>query len=129
MPNPDRTAAAALTTLIVLQIVMLMSLYAGVSPHPPVSTPFFGIGPFIGAAVSAAMAALILGPASTKAGRILSGLAAVLALVSFGPQKYFDAQIGLIWPAVVTAQAAVVVLGVQLFRSPRHSSTAATQTV
>lgn len=129
MPNPDRIAAAALTTLIVLQIVMLMSLYAGVPPHPPVSTPFFGIGPFIGAAVSAATAALILGPASTKAGRILSGLAAVLALVSFGPQKYFDAQIGLIWPAVVTAQAAVVVLGVQLFRSSRHSSTADIQSV
>jgi len=38
-------------------------------------------------------------------------LAAVaLALVSFGPQKYLDAQFPLIWPAVVTAQLAIVII-------------------
>jgi hypothetical protein len=104
MSPTDRPSQAALACLIVLQTVMLASLYAGVAPHPPMATPLFGIGPFLGAALSAAVAALILGPSG--AGRALAGLAAVAALVSFGPQKYLDPQIGLIWPAVLAGQVA-----------------------
>lgn len=107
----DRPRQAALACLILLQTVMLASLYAGVAPHPPAATPIFGIGPFLGASLSAAVAALILGP--SPAGRVLAGLAAVAALVSFGPQKYLDPQFALIWPAVLSGQVAagVILLG------------------
>lgn len=100
----DRPSQAALACLILLQTVMLLSLYAGVAPHPPAATPLFGIGPFLGASLSAAVAALILGP--SLAGRVLTGIAGMAALVSFGPQKYLDPQFGLIWPAVLSGQVA-----------------------
>jgi len=109
-----RPVIAALCTLVVLQVVMLSALYAGIRPHPPEATPLFGMGPFIGASVSAALAAMILGPAD-RAGRIMSVLAAVLAAISFGPQKYFDAQFPLIWPAVIAGQAAILKIAVRAF--------------
>lgn len=113
MTPSDRPQQAALACLILLQTVMLASLYAGVAPHPPAATPLFGIGPFLGASLSAAAAALILGPSQSPAGRVLAGLAALTALVSFGPQKYLDPQFGLIWPAVLAGQVAagVILLG------------------
>jgi len=117
MPQADRTATAALATLIVLQAVMLSALYAGVEPHPPEATPLFGIAPFIGASASLALAAIIVHPVTTGAGRALSVLAALAALVSFGPQKYLDAQFGLIWPAVILGQIAAAVLVVQMARA------------
>lgn len=113
MSHSDRPEQAALACLILLQAVMLASLYAGVAPHPPAKTPLFGIGPFIGAALSAAVAALIVGPSRSSAGRLLAALSALAALVSFGPQKYLDPQIPLIWPAVLSGQLAA---GVILFR-------------
>lgn len=87
-----RQPVAALATLILLQAAMLSALYAGIRPHPPMATTFFGIAPFIGASVSIAVAALIRRPPNTTAGRMLSILAALAALVSFGPQNYFDAR-------------------------------------
>lgn len=108
MTPSDRPRQAALACLILLQAVMLASLFAGVAPHPPAATPLFGIGPFLGAALSAAVAALILG--QTRGGRFLAGLAALAALVSFGPQKYLDPQFPLIWPAVVAGQVAAGVI-------------------
>lgn len=101
---------AALTALIILQVVMLMALYAGVEPHPPATIPLFGIAPFLGAAVATAAAALIIGPVHGMSGRGLSLLAAATALVSFGPQKYFDAQFPMIWPAVIAGQIAAAVV-------------------
>jgi hypothetical protein len=118
--NPmTRSTQAALACLITLQGVMLASLYAGVAPHPPAATPLFGIGPFLGAALSAAIAALILGPG--PAGRGLAGLAALAALVSFGPQKYLDPQFPLIWPAVLAGQlaAGTILLGLVSRRAAR----------
>jgi hypothetical protein len=119
MTPSDRPSQAALTCLILLQTVMLTSLYAGVAPHPPLATPLFGIGPFIGASLSAAAAALILGPSQSPAGRVLAGTAAIAALVSFGPQKYFDPQFGLIWPAVLSGQVAVGVILLRLLSPPQ----------
>ena len=106
MSLPHRTAHAALASLILLQLVMLGSLLAGVAPHPPATTPLFGMGPFLAASMSAAVAALIVGPEDSRVGRVLAGLAALAALVSFGPQKYWDAQVGLIWPALLSGQVA-----------------------
>lgn len=114
-PDPDRPAQAALAALIVLQGVMLGALYAGIAPHPPAATPLFGMAPFLAAAVSAAVAALILGPGS-PAGRALAALAAIAALVSFGPQKLLDPQFPLIWPAVLAGQVAAVTVLATLLR-------------
>jgi hypothetical protein len=124
MPTQNRSAHAALSVLVILQLVMLSSLYAGIPPHPPVATPLFGIAPFIAAALSAAAGAMIIGPLSGKAGRGLGALAALMALVSFGPQKYLDAQFALIWPAVLAGQIAAIVLFVQIARSSRTKSAA-----
>lgn len=117
-PLPDHGQRAALACLVILQTVMLTSLYAGVAPHPPAATPLFGIGPFLAAAVSAAVAALILGPQGGRAGQALALLAALAALVSFGPQKYLDPQFPQIWPAVLSGQvaAAVILVGPALRR-------------
>lgn len=119
MTQPDRHASAALVTLITLQVIMLSALYAGIKPHPPVATPLFGIAPFLGASVSVALSALIVQPLTSATGRTLSVLAGVMALVSFGPQKYFDAQFALIWPAVVLGQIAAVVIFIRVLGAAR----------
>lgn len=124
MTLQPRTAIAALTSLIILQLIMLLALYAGVEPHPPATTPLFGIAPFLGAALATATAALIIGPSRDMTGRGLSLLAAAMALISFGPQKYFDAQFLMIWPAVLAGQIAVIVVvyhAVRVYR-PRPSA-------
>lgn len=119
MTQPDRHASAALVTLITLQVIMLSALYAGIRPHPPVATPLFGIAPFLGASMSVALSALIVQPLTSATGRTLSVLAGVMALVSFGPQKYFDAQFALIWPAVVLGQIAAVVIFIRVLGAAR----------
>jgi hypothetical protein len=109
-----RPEQAALACLILLQSTMLASLFAGIPPHPPAETPLFGMGPFLGASLSVAVAALILGSGPTLVGRLFTGLAALAALVSFGPQKYLDPQFPLIWPAVISGQVAAAVILVRL---------------
>lgn len=123
--SANRGPAAALITLIILQSVMLASLYAGVPPHPPAATPLFGIGPLIGASLSAATAALMLGSGTTGAGRWFGLLAAALALISFGPQKYLDPQFAAIWPAVAGGQIACAVLIWEFFKGLKHHGAAA----
>ena len=121
MNTEYRTANACLFTLIILQIVMLTALYADIPPHPPVATSLFGIAPFLGASLATAIAAIILNTLETKAGRALCILATLLGLISFGPQKYFDAQFGLIWPAVIAGQIAAVCLLVLVFKAYRQN--------
>ena len=117
MPPPDRAALAALTALILLHTVMLGALFAGVDPHPPARVAPFGMGPFLGATLSAASAAMILGTTGTSAGRALTLVALLLSLVSFGPHKIVDPAFPLIWPAVVTAWVALISLAVRLIRT------------
>lgn len=124
MAQIDRQTLAALATLIILQLIMLSALYAGVPPHPPAATPLFGIAPFLGASVSIALSAIIAGPTASPGGRSLAGLAALMALVSFGPQKYLDAQIALIWPAVVLGQIAAIVVLLRVLSSLLRSGKA-----
>jgi hypothetical protein len=121
MTEPDRHVSAALVTLVLLQVIMMSALYAGIRPHPPVATPLFGMAPFLGASVSIAISALIVQPLTSAAGRTLSVLAGGMALVSFGPQKYLDAQFGLIWPAVILGQIAAVVIFVRVYGLIRGS--------
>ena len=122
MPDPNQTSTAALAVLIILQAVMLGALYAGVPPHPPTATPLFGIAPFLGASMGAAVAAMLLGGGSSRTGRALCLLAALMALVSFGPQKYLDGQFGLIWPVVIFAQLACLALFANAFRHARSGT-------
>lgn len=124
MTQADRHITAALSALILLQLIMLSALYAGIRPHPPEITPLFGIAPFIGAAVSIAVAAIISGPLTSIAGRVLSIAAAIMALLSFGPQKYMDAQFGLIWPAVVLGQIAALAIFALLICALRRGTPA-----
>lgn len=127
MPHPNQTSTAALAVLIILQAVMLGALYAGIPPHPPATTPLFGIAPLLGASIAAAVAAILLGGTCSKPGRILSLLAAVMALISFGPQKYLDAQFGMIWPAVIAGQLACLALFGNALRHARDSGASAPQ--
>lgn len=109
-PAQTRQANAALCALIILQLVMLGALFAQSAPHPPATIPLFAIAPFLAAALSVTAGAIITGPLDTTTGRVLSVLAALMALLSYGPQKYLDAQFALIWPAVITGQIAAVAL-------------------
>lgn len=120
MEQSNRHVIAALATLILLQGIMLSALYAGIRPHPPTTTPLFGIAPFLGAAMSVALGAIIVQPLESPAGPILSVLAALMALVSFGPQKYFDAQFGLIYPAVLLGQFAALVIFASVVSAARQ---------
>lgn len=120
MTDTDKPTTAALAALTILQAVMLTALYARVAPHPPAAVPgMFGMAPFLAASLSASVAAMIVGRG--RGGRVLSLLALLLALISFGPQKYLDAQFPLIWPAVITAQIAIIVLLQRLLRKPTQA--------
>ena len=112
-PN-QQPITAALVSLIILQIIMLLALSADVAPHPPAQIPLFGIAPFLAVAITLAVSAIIMGPLYSRAGQILAVLATFAALLSFGPQKYVDAQFPLIWPAVVSGQIAALVVLIQI---------------
>ncbi len=117
MPDPKPAAQAALFALILLHAVMLLSLFAGVAPHPPAQVAPFGMAPFIAAVLSAAAAAMIHGPLTRGSGRMLSATAAILSLVSFGPHKILDPALPLIWPAVAAAWVAIATLAITMLRS------------
>ena len=119
----SKLALVSLATIIILQVVMLLSLYAQVQPHPPATIPISGIAPFLGFALSMAVSSIILGPTENRAGMTTAILAALASLVSFGPQKYFDPQFPLVWPAVISAQIACMVLVISIFRERSQTQT------
>lgn len=106
---------SALLILSVLQLLMLAALYTGTVPHPPLRVTPFALGPFISASTAIALAAMF--SRSSKAGLVMAAIAASTALVSYGPHKWFDPAFGDIWPAVITAQFAIVVIIQDLFRT------------
>lgn len=123
-PTPSVSRAqAALSVLIVLQLVMLGALYAQIPPHPPRAIPLFALAPFLGASIAIAGAAMVLGGTRTGLGTAMGILAAFLALVSFGPHKWLDPAIGEIWPAVLVVEIAVIVLAAEAYlgRSARKA--------
>ena len=109
-------ATSALATLIILQVVMLGALFAQIAPHPPAVIVPFAIAPFLAVALSLAICALLMGTCATPIGRVFCLLAALCALVSFGPHKYFDTALPLIWPTVISAQIAIVALVIVALR-------------
>lgn len=103
-------ARAALLTLMVLQVVMLLAMFSGSPPHPPLVITPFALGPFLGASVALALAAYSLASTQSKFGTWLAMAAGLLAMVSFGPQKWIDPAFTQIWPAVILGQLAFVAL-------------------
>jgi hypothetical protein len=101
---------AALCTLVVLQLTMLAALFTQTPPHPPVAVAPFALGPFLGASIAIAVAAIVLGATQTRLGTAVSLLAAGLGLVSYGPQKWVDPAIAQIWPAVLLGEIAAISL-------------------
>ena len=120
MDHTIRYCHAALSSLIVLQTIMLASLFANSAPHPPQTIPLFAMGPFLAASISVAIAAYILGGANSRAGNIFSFLAAVMALISYGPQKWFDPPISLIWPAILVGEIAAIVILYRVYLASRR---------
>lgn len=99
---------AAIATLITLQVIMLASLMTKTAPHPPLAVAPFAMAPFLGCSIAVAVAAFVLAPCNSRTSFSVAVFAAVLALVSYGPQKWLDAAIPQIWPAVLTGQLAAV---------------------
>lgn len=97
-----------LLILIVLQVLMLAALYTRTPPHPPLEVAPFALGPFISASVALAVAALAM--PKSRGGFLVTILACLTALISYGPQKWFDPAIGSIWPAVLLAQLAIIAI-------------------
>ena len=108
------TFRMSLSMLIVLQLTMLFALYTQTPPHPPLTVPPFALGPFLGASLALAVAAMFPQNLDTPGTKALGVLAALCALVSFGPQKWLDPAIGQIWPAVLLGEiaAAILIIGV-----------------
>lgn len=102
----------AIVTLLVLTGVMLLSLFTRTPPHPPLEVAPFALAPFLGASLAVGAAALQACRHQDRLGHALALVFAITALVSFGPQKYFDPAFSRIWPAVITAQAAILVVAV-----------------
>jgi len=119
-----RLALAALAVLLTLQVTMLAALLTLTVPHPPLFVAPFALGPFLGAAIALAVAAMVIGPVNTRFGKSLSVLASLAALVSFGPHKWFDPAFSQIWPAVVLAQLAIICLFVAISPARRSNSQA-----
>lgn len=122
VPDTRSGAQAALIALIILQVTMLAALYTETPPHPPLAVAPFALGPFLGASISVAAAAMLLGATGTRTGTVVSVLAALLALVSYGPQKWLDPAIARIWPAVLVGEIAAVVLVVDAIMKRRRQS-------
>lgn len=122
MDHSGTFSKAALSVLMVLQLTMLGALYTQTSPHPPLTVPPFALGPFIGASLALAAAAYVLGGTVSRQGAAVACAAALTALVSYGPQKWFDPAIGQIWPAVLLGELAVVLIVVLSIVAVRASA-------
>jgi len=101
---------AGLCVLFLLQTIMLAALFTRTPPHPPLEVAPFAIAPFLAASASLAAAACLLLASNIVAGLACSVLAALTGLVSYGPQKWFDAAFPKIWPAVGLAEIAIVLI-------------------
>ena len=106
----DRCTAAAIMALVVLTSVMLLAMFTRTEPHPPLEVAPFALAPFLAASLAIGVAAYVLVASGARFATATAVLFALTALVSYGPQKYFDPALPKIWPAVIVAQSAVVVI-------------------
>ena len=123
MAQAENAGRPCLMILAVLQLLMLGALYTKTPPHPPLEVAIFALAPFISASIALALAACMMTKGKTAS--LVSLLACLTALVSYGPHKWFGPSIGSIWPAVLLAQVAILAIVFQLFdefRSKRTTS-------
>ena len=123
IPAASRTfpVATAVLILLILTAVMLLALFSRTAPHPPLEVAPFALAPFLGASLAIGAAAFHLLSQGSRYGEIAAIVFAVTAVLSFGPQKYFDPAFSRIWPAVVTAQLAVLLILVGCVSTWRRS--------
>lgn len=114
MPGPasphasSRLSAAALF-MAVVQLAMLGALYTETPPHPPLTVAPFAIAPMLSSSIGLSLAlAWLAARGDLAAARWLSLPVVILALVSYGPQKYFDPAFPHIWIAVIPMQIALL---------------------
>lgn len=119
--SPDPIAGAALLSLLTVSAVMLLALVTQTPPHPPLAISLFALAPFLAASLALGSAALYLCGSGGRAWRITSIAFAVSILPSFGPQKLMVPEIGQIWPAVLVADASLIVLVFRLTASFRNA--------
>lgn len=120
--SPDPIAGAALLALLTVTAVMLLALVTQTPPHPPLAIPLFALAPFLAASLALGAAALYLCGSGNRGWRLAAATFAVSVLPSFGPHKLLVAEFAQIWPAVLVAEAALVVLVLRLaagFRKDR----------
>ena len=98
-------ALSSLGGLIILESVLLGSLWAQIQPHPPAR-----VGPFIAASLCLAVVSLPLFWWRNKTGYITAMLVGLLGLVSFGPHKFFTESAAQIFPAIIIGTVLSVVL-------------------
>ena len=120
LARQNESLAAAIVALLVLTGIMLLALMSRTPPHPPLEVAPFALAPFLGASLAIGAAALPLVRRGLPYGGTLAALFAATALVSFGPQKYFDPAFSRIWPAVIAAQIAAIVIFVSWIASYRR---------
>lgn len=124
MTNTDtqfQTAGAASLFLAIVQGVMLAALFFKLPPHPPTTIPLFAMAPFLGVSIALALCATRLTQQGNRAGLGVAGLAALCALISFGPQKYVDPAFAQIWIAVIGCQLAVVAIAIAGFKTLKRA--------
>jgi hypothetical protein len=110
MEKPSWNIQAAVTSLaglVVLNCVLLGSLWAQVEPHPPAR-----VGPFIAASLTLTVISIpLVWWRNKKIGYIISIIVGVLGLVSFSPLKFFyDESAGQVFPVIIVGTVLVVVL-------------------
>jgi len=123
--NHPSISRACLLVLAMLQFLMLMALMARLPPHPPEVTTLFAMGPFLAASISLAVAAALIHRHPGAIAPSAASVAALAALISFGPQKFSDAAFSQIWPAVLLGQAAAALIlwnVAQMLRLAFHKS-------
>ncbi len=113
----DTVMEAAIIGLLILTGVMLLALFTRTAPHPPLEVPLFALAPFLGSGLAIGSAALILIRGEHSYAKVIVFLFCILSLISFGPQKYFDPSFSRIWPAVICAQACILLILIRYFFS------------
>ena len=87
---------ACLVAVLILQTVMLASLFTQTPPHPPLE-----LAPLFGAILALGGFTLVLLLCHWRSGYIAAGASALLAMISYGPHKLFLGEEPAILPAVV----------------------------
>ena len=129
-PNTSQAGSGytstAIVALLVLTSAMLLALFTRTEPHLPLEVEPVALGPFLAASLATGAAAYGLVVRGMRFAMAIALLFALTALVSYGPQKYFDPAFPKIWPAVIVAQLAIAVIlcraVVRAFRLMRSTS-------